>query len=104
MSSDIKFDMRASGPDGSHTVRLPDGELSVEWYDFADRAPYESLNYLHFDQPARDAMASAMGLAPGGDRELLARAICERFDSYFEVRTFADAHGLAYRHNVDFWP
>jgi hypothetical protein len=104
MSSDIAFDMRGSGPDGSHTVRLPDGELSVEWYDFADRAPYESLNYLYFDRAACDALARAMGLAPGGDRELLARVICERFDSYFSVRRFVDSHGLTYRHRVNFWP
>jgi hypothetical protein len=79
-------------------------ELSVEWYDFGDAVSYERLLYLYFDQAAADALANAIGLAPGGDREVLARAICERFGTYFEVRTFADANGLAYRHDVDLWP
>jgi hypothetical protein len=103
VSSDPYFEMRGTGT-GTHGVYLRRDELSVEWYDFGDAVPYESLNYLYFDPSASDALADAIGLAPGGDRELLARAISERFRSYFEVRAFADAHGLAYRQDVDFWP
>ncbi len=104
MSSDLVLKMKASGPDGSHSVCLRQGELSVEWYDFADDAPYESLNYLDFGQASCDAFAKALGLAPGWSREALASAICERFDFYWDVREFADAHSIEYDRRVNFWP
>ncbi|HEX3916213.1 MAG TPA: hypothetical protein VHW60_02660 [Caulobacteraceae bacterium] len=38
------------------------------------------------------------------DAAALVRAIGERFDSYFEVRRFADGTGTPYSRDVDFMP
>jgi hypothetical protein len=90
---------------GSHTAYIgDDGRVVVEWYDFGPHAPYESANLLDFDAAAQAALAKQLDLPPSADANALIRAIASRFDSYFEVRRFADGAGIAYRHRVDFMP
>lgn len=89
---------------GSHQVYIRDGDLVVDWYDFGDHAPYESGNFLIFEPVARAALAAAMELPADTVPEAHAAFVAGRFDSYFEVRAFADERKLAYRHEVDFWP
>ncbi|HEY3951659.1 hypothetical protein [Phenylobacterium sp.] len=83
-------------------ARGPD--LVVEWYDFGEAAPYESANLLIFGAEAQAALARRLALEPLPSTDALAQAVAGRFGSYFAVRAFADAEGIAYRHAVDFSP
>lgn len=84
----------------THSVYLAeDGQLIAEWHDFGDHAPYESANLLCFDADGQAALAAALGAA--GD---LAQAVAERFQSWFEVKAFAEAEGVPFTKEVDFLP
>jgi len=90
---------------GAHTAYFKDGRLVVKWYDFGDHAPYESANLLYFAAPAQGLLENL--LRPGSETLeglALLQAIADRFDSYWEVRTFAEANAIAFEQEVDFWP
>lgn len=89
---------------GSHTVYLEGEDLVVDWYDYGEHAPYESVNKLIFDQQQQAPLLDALGLPEDLAPVELARSLAERFSSYFAVRAFANAQGLTYRHKVDFHP
>ena len=90
---------------GTHSASIDDhGQMLVEWYAFGEDAPYESLNSLVFSKPGRDLLAAALGRpSPDNDAALL-DALAKRFNSYFDVRQFADSTGIPYKHGVDFCP
>ncbi len=81
-----------------------DGTVVVEWYDFGDDAPYESATTLIFDAESQVQLKSVFGLAAVASREAIVRKIAEQFDSYFEIRKFADATAIPYERKVNFWP
>lgn len=93
----------ASKFSGSHVVYAEQSRLVVEWYDHGDHAPYESANLLIFEREAQLALLAALDLAPMSPNDL-AVEITRRFESYFEVRTFADERGVTYERKVDFQP
>ncbi len=94
-----------AGEPPSHSAYLrEDGAVVVEWYDLAADRPYESANMLIFDETAQRALAGQLDLPDASGPDALVRAIGARFKSYWEVRKFADDHGLAYQHEVDFMP
>jgi hypothetical protein len=61
-----------------------------------DHAQYVRVPLLDLDEGAVVPAAT--------DAAALVRAIGERFDSYFEVRRFADGTGTPYSRDVDFMP
>jgi hypothetical protein len=87
-----------------HSACIREGILTVEWYDFGDDAPYESANMIHFEGPARAALARALGLPEDAADADLLKFIQTRFPSWFEVKSFALREGIAFRSEVDFMP
>ncbi|HEY8572726.1 hypothetical protein [Phenylobacterium sp.] len=95
---------RMLGKPGSHTVYARGSDLVVEWYDFGDHAAYESANLLIFDRPTQLKLAQERGLEPELSPHLLANRVATHFHSYFEVKAFAEEHGLPFRIERDFEP
>ena len=89
---------------GAHTCYARENDVVVEWYDFGDHAPYESANLLTFDPAAQASLAKAIGLTALPSPPELAELLASRLGSYFEVRALVDAHGVPYRHQVNFTP
>jgi hypothetical protein len=90
---------------GSHTAYIrADGVLVVEWYDFGENSPYESANLIIFDQHGQRKLVLALGLPTTSEAGSLLDAIGKRFESYFDVRAFADIKKVPYEDKVDFSP
>ncbi len=96
-----RFRMALKGV-GSHQAYVDGEELVVDWYDFGDDVPYESGNKLFFGANSCRQLKLALGLRQGKGTEELAQRVASEFDSYFDVRKFADRRGIPYRHEVDF--
>jgi hypothetical protein len=89
---------------GSHvTYRDEDGRLVVEWYDFGDDCPYESANLIIFDADAEAALRNLLKV-PETSLLSMMESIVARFDTYWAVRAFAEAHAIKCAHVVDFQP
>lgn len=95
---------RMTAKPGSHVAYARGSELVVEWYDFGDHAPYESANLVVFDRPTQIAFARLIGVDDSPAPHHLASMVAARFDSYFAVKAFAEANGLAFTTEVDFQP
>lgn len=89
---------------GSHVAYASGPDLVVEWYDFGEHAPYESVNLLIFDETIQPLFAEAIGAEASLTPTQLASKIAARFGSYFEVRKFADERILPYEHKFSFDP
>jgi hypothetical protein len=89
---------------GSHVAYARGADLIVEWYDFGKDVPYESANLLIFSPEAQRALSASLGLEKPPRVRSLAREVAARFESYFQVREFASAQGIAFEKKVDFWP
>lgn len=89
---------------GSHQAYSREGSLVIDWYEFGDSAPYESGNYLIFDGSGIVALVQELKLTSCLTANQLAEHVSRRFASYFEVRSFANARGIPYEHEVDFFP
>jgi hypothetical protein len=97
------FDMALKGM-GWHRTYVAGEDLVVDWYDFGDDVPYESGNKLLFDVNSCRQLKLALGLPQGNQVEQLAQRVASSFDSYFDIREFADHRRIPYRHEVDFFP
>lgn len=95
---------RMTAKPGSHTAYARGSDLVVEWYDFGDHAPYESANLLIFDRTTQIALARLMGVDKSLSPHDLANKVAVRFDSYFQVKAFAETHGLVFATEIDFHP
>jgi hypothetical protein len=89
---------------GAHSVYARGSDLVVEWYDFGDHAPYESANMVIFDRPAQARLAQALEITPLPSPDDLSETISHRFDSYFDVKQFAEETGIPFAAEVDFQP
>lgn len=94
--------MRAQS--GGHFAYARGQDLVVEWYDHGEDAPYESANLLVFDRAAQRQLAHVLGEDEDADADRLAGVVAERFESYWNVKTFADQTGCPYRRETDFMP
>jgi hypothetical protein len=92
-----------AGP-GSHVAYCRAGDLIVDWYDFGDDAPYESINLLIFGRSAQLRLIDLLGEDPGQTSHDLACRLALVFDSYFAVKTFAERHGVPFTTETNFWP
>ena len=108
MAPRVKF---AGGPPGSTSWAYftAEGDLVVECYDHGAEAEatfgHDVAFLLHLDPPAQQHLADTLNSHPGGasDPQDLPDRLAARFGSYFEVRTWLDTHGIAYRHEFDSW-
>jgi hypothetical protein len=89
---------------GSHVVYARGPELVVEWYDFGDHAPYESANLLIFDRPAQHTLMALTDAPSNSTPHDFASRLAARFESYFDVKAFAEANGIPFATEVDFNP
>ena len=89
---------------GSHVAYASGSDLVVDWYDFGEHAPYESVNLLIFDQTVQPLLAEAIGADPSLATPMLAKSVAAYFSSYFEVRKFAEERLLPFDHKVSFDP
>jgi hypothetical protein len=89
---------------GSHAAYARGSDLVVEWHDFGPHAPYESANLLIFDRPAQWRLAEAIGFNRSLKPHDLAYRVALKFDSYFEVKAFAEQHAIPFAAEVDFQP
>lgn len=87
-----------------HKAYAEDNSLVVYWYDFGDHAPYESGNYLIFDDANARVLAQTFGADSAGSLDEIAESVAKHFRAYFDVRVFADQRQITYEHKVDFWP
>ncbi len=96
--------IRMAARPGSHVAYASGPNLVVEWYDFGEHAPYESVNLLIFDQTVQPLLAEAIGADPLLATPMLAKSVAAYFSSYFEVRKFAEERLLPFDHKVSFDP
>jgi len=89
---------------GAHSVYARGPHLVVEWHDFGDHAPYESANLLIFDRPAQKALMALLDRPSNWTPHDFASRLAARFESYFEVKSFAEANGIAFASETDFYP
>jgi len=89
---------------GSHVAYARGSDLVVEWYDFGDHAPYESTNLIIFDRETQVKLAELMGLDPALTPHGLSSRVAAKFRSYFDVKQFAEEHGLPFATETDFQP
>lgn len=89
---------------GTHSAYARGSDLIVEWYDHGPNAPYESANLLIFDRATQRRLAETIGVDPALSPHRLSNKVAARFDSYFDVRRFAETQGLAFTTEVDFEP
>ena len=89
---------------GSHSTYARGSEVVVEWYDFGDHVPYESANLLAFDRPAQHAIIAELKFPAGLAPDTLAGRLALFFDSYFDVKRFAEARGIPFATEIDFQP
>jgi hypothetical protein len=89
---------------GSHVVYARGPDLVVEWYDFGDDAPYESANLLVFDRPAQLSLIALLEELPNQTPHGFAAELAARFHSYFEIKDFAEANGIPFATETDFYP
>jgi hypothetical protein len=59
---------------------------------------------IHFEGPARAALARRLGLVDDAADPVLLACIQTRFPSWFEVKSFAQQEDIAFRTEVDFMP
>jgi hypothetical protein len=91
-----------SGGSYHRVYRAADGRLTIEWEESRDPAPYDHADTIVFDGPQESLLRVALGESdPARD---MASVIADRFETYWAVRKFADAHGITYEHHVDFSP
>jgi len=76
--------------------------LVVEWEEYRDPAPYDHADTLSFSAEQEAALRVALQLAESEKPTTV--ALAERFQTYWEIRDFAEAHGVAFAHHVDFSP
>ena len=60
---------------GSHVVYAFGTDLVVDWYDFGEHAPYESVNLLIFDQTVQPLLAEAIDADPSLATPMLAKSV-----------------------------
>lgn len=89
---------------GSHVVYARGSDLVVEWYDFGDHAPYESVNLLVFDRPAQHRLMELLETPPNWTPHSFASRLAARFASYFEIKEFAEANAILFASEIDFYP
>jgi hypothetical protein len=96
--------MRGDSSRGSHqrVYRTPDNRLIIEWEEYSDPAPYDHANTIAFNTREEGSLREALG-EPDATRDMTSLN-AQRFDTYWDVRKFADKHGIPYKHNVDFSP
>ena len=92
------------GPGGSDVAYARGVDLVVEWYDFGDDDHYEMVNLIIFDPAAQLTLAIAMDAPTPLTPDELAIAVAARFTSYFEVKAFADEHGIPMSATWSGWP
>jgi hypothetical protein len=101
-----RLSLGGSGRGQSHSVYFDDeSRLVVEWHEHSENAPYEHATMILFGEVEQQVLAKAMNLPEtcraGG---ALLAAIQKTFDSYFEVKAFAEEHRVPNGRHVDFWP
>ena len=83
---------------------VEDGVVVVEWYHFGDDAAYEFAEQVRLNQAGQTQIAMALGLSSTPDPDALMKILKERFRTYFAVREFADAQGIAYEQRTEMSP
>lgn len=89
---------------GSHSAYARGSDLVVEWYDFGPHAPYESANLLVFGREAQLRFAEEIGVDPALTPHELACEVALKFESYFDVKSFARERTIPFTSEVDFQP
>lgn len=88
---------------GVHSTEVRGSDVLVQWYDFGEHAPYESLNTLIFGRRAQKLLMDALS-CPSGPPNQVAQQVATLCASYFDVRALADRVGIPYTHEVSFDP